>query len=115
MSTHGNIEGRERGLCERGGRLEGGRGFRTIRSPTSASAGHREWSCCVCSVTVSRMLVQVSQMKVTDRVSVICPHNRERMTFVGQDGVGWQRVNHGGQNVLMNSLTNLLGPDPSFR
>jgi len=52
------------------------------------------------------MVVQVSQktMKITDRVSVIGPHNRESLTFVGQDAVGRQRVRHGGQNSLMKVL-----------
>jgi hypothetical protein len=35
------------------------------------------------------MIFQVSQQtrKITDRVSVICPHNRKGLTFVGQGAV----------------------------
>ena len=52
------------------------------------------------------MVVQISQhgRKITDRISVICPHNRERLTFVGQDGVSWQCARHGRQNALMKAL-----------
>jgi hypothetical protein len=42
--------------------------------------------------------------KFTDRVGVICPHNGERLTFVGQEGVGRQSARHGGRNVLMKAL-----------
>jgi hypothetical protein len=53
--------------------------------------------CCVCLVSVVGMVVQISQQtrKITDRVSVICPHCRERLTFVGQDAVGWQHARPG--------------------
>ena len=51
-------------------------------------------------------VVQISQQrrKVTDGVSVICPNNRERLTFVGQDAVGRQRARHGRLNALMKAL-----------
>ena len=39
--SRGSIAGKERRLWERGGRWEGGRGCRTIRSPTSTSVGRR--------------------------------------------------------------------------
>jgi hypothetical protein len=78
-------------VWERRGGWKGGRGCSTIGSPTSSSDGRWE-SCCVCSVVFGRMVVQVShqQRKVTDGVSVICPNNRKRLTFVGQDAVGRQ-------------------------
>jgi hypothetical protein len=41
---------------------------------------------------------------ITDRVGVICPHNGERLTFVGQEGVGRQNARHGGRNALMKAL-----------
>jgi hypothetical protein len=96
------MTGKERRLWERGGRWEGGRGCRTIRSSTKASAGRRG-SCCVCFV---RMVVPISQQtrKITDRVSVICPHNRKGLTFVEQDAVGWQHARHGRQNELIKAL-----------
>ena len=75
-------------LWERRGGWKGGRGCSTFGSPTSSSAGRRG-SCCVCSVAFGRMVVQISQQgrEVPDGVSVICPNNRKRLTFVGQDAV----------------------------
>ena len=51
-------------------------------------------------------VVQKSQQrrKVTDTVSVVSPNNRKRLTFVGQDAVGWQRARPGRRNVLMKTL-----------
>jgi hypothetical protein len=93
--SRGSIAGRERRLWEREGRCEGGRG-RTIRSPTSTSVGRRGPRC-VCFVSFVRVVVHISQktLKITDRVSVIRPHNRKGLTFVGQDAVGRQRARHG--------------------
>ncbi len=50
------------------------------------------------------MVVSQQARKITVRISVICPHNRERLTFVGQDGVGWQCARHGGRNAMMKAL-----------
>ena len=60
-------------------------------------------------MTFGRMVVQISQQrrKVTDGVSVICPNNRKRLTFVGQDAVGRQRARHGRQNALMKALSSI--------
>jgi hypothetical protein len=57
-------------------------------------------------VAVVRVVVQISQQtrKITDRVGVICPHYRERLTFVGQDAVGWQHARPGRPNALMKAL-----------
>ena len=68
----------EKGGCERGGRWEGGKGCRTIRTPTSTSVGRRGPRC-VCFVSFVRMVVHISQqtLKITDRVSVI-PHTIEK-------------------------------------
>ena len=108
----GSIVRRERMLWERRGGWKGGRDCRTIGSPTSSSAGRRG-SCCVCSVSFGRMFVQVSQQqrKVTDGVSVICPNNRKRLTFVGQDVVGRECECSGGQNALMKALHSSGRPD----
>jgi hypothetical protein len=87
-----NIASKERRLWKRGGRWKGGRGCRTIRS---ASAGRRG-SHSVCIVAFARKVVQISQQtrKVAGGVSVICPNNRKRLTFVGQ------HARHGRQNAL---------------
>jgi len=59
------------------------------------------------------MVVQKSQhgRKITDRINVICPHNGERLTFIGQEGVGRQCARHGGQDALMKALYHPSGPD----
>jgi hypothetical protein len=64
-------------------------------------------------VAVALKVVHVGQQtrKVTDRVSVICPNNRKRLTFVGQDAVGWQHAQHGRQNALMQALNLASCPD----
>jgi hypothetical protein len=100
-----SITGRERRPWERGGRWEGGRGSHTIRSPTSTSVGRRG-PCCVCFVSFGRVVVHISQqtLKITDRVSVIHPHNRKGIPFVGQDDVDGQRTRHGELNVLKETL-----------
>ena len=58
------------------------------------------------------MVVHKSQhgRKITDRISVIRPHNGERLTFIGQEGVGRQCARHGGQNALMKALDHPSGP-----
>ena len=103
--SRGSIAGRERKPWERGGRWEGGRGCRTIRSRTSTSVGRRGPRC-VCFVSFVRVVVHISQqtLKITDRVSVIRPHNRKGLTFVGQDAVGGQRPRHGILNALEEAL-----------
>ena len=110
-----SIAGRERRPWERGGRWEGGRGCRTIRSPTSTSVGRRGPSC-VCFVAVAHKIVYVSQQtrKVADRVSVICPNNRKGLTFVGRDAVGWDHARHGRQNALILALDLTRCPDTLF-
>ena len=57
-------------------------------------------------------VIQKSQhgRKITDRVGVICPHNGERLTFVGQEGVGRQSARHGGRKALMKALNHPSGP-----
>jgi hypothetical protein len=57
-------------------------------------------------VSFVRVVVHVSQktLKITDRVSVIRPHNRKGLTFVGQDAVGGQRPRHGELNALEKAL-----------
>ena len=63
-------------------------------------------------VKIARMVVHKSQhgRKITDRISVIRPHNGERLTFIGQEGVGRQCARHGGQNALMKALDHPSGP-----
>jgi hypothetical protein len=70
---------------KRGGRLEEGGDCHTIRSRTRTSVGRRG-SRCVCFVSFVRVVVYIRQqtLQITDRVSVIHPHNRKGMTFVGQ-------------------------------
>jgi hypothetical protein len=50
----------------------------------------------------ARLYNHISQqtLKITDRVSVIRPHNRKGLTFVGQGAVGRQRPRHGVLNAL---------------
>ena len=92
-------------LWERRGGWKGGRDCSTIGSPASSSAGRRG-SCCGCFVSVVRMVGQISKQtrKIIDRVSVICPHNRKGLTFVGQDTVDEQRPRHGELNALKEAL-----------
>ncbi len=79
----------------------------TIGSPTGTSTGRRGL-CCVRPVASGGMVVHVSQQrrKVADRVSVICPSNRKRQTFVGQDAVGRQSARSRRQDALMEALNN---------
>ena len=71
---------------------------------------------CVCFVAVARKVVYVSQQtrKFTDGVSVICPNNRKRRTFVGRDVVGWDPVQHGRHNDLVLTLNLDRCPDTFF-
>ncbi len=52
------------------------------------------------------MVVHIRQqtLEITDRVSVIRPHNRKGLTFVGQDAVGGQQARPGRQNALIEAL-----------
>jgi hypothetical protein len=100
--SRGTISGRERRPWEKRRRWEGGRGCRTIRSPTRTSVGRRG-SRCVCFVEVARIVFRISPHRRKNTDSVICPHNGERLTFVGQDGVNWQYARHGLQNALMKA------------
>ena len=64
-------------------------------------------------------VVYISQQtvarKVADRASVVCPNNRQRLTFVGQDAVGWQQhAQHGVPNALMKTLYLARCPDTIF-
>ncbi len=45
-----------------------------------------------------RVVVYIRQqtLKITDRVSVIRPHNQKGLTFVGKDAVGGQHARPGG-------------------
>ena len=63
----------------------------TIRSPTSTSVGRRGPHC-VYFVSFCRVVVHVNQqtLKITDRVSVIHPHNSSmncKVMLVGNDRV----------------------------
>jgi hypothetical protein len=72
--------------------------------PTSTSVGRRGPRC-VRFVSFVRVVVHISQqaLKITDRVSVIRPHNRKGLTFVGQDAVGGKSARHG-LNALKKAL-----------
>ena len=104
---------RERMVWEKRGGWKGGRGCSTIGSPTSSSTG-RPGLCCVRSVAFGRMVVHVSQQrrKIADGVSVICPNNRKRLTFVGQDAVRRQSAHSRRQYALMEALNNAGRPHP---
>ncbi len=79
-----------------GGEAVGDRGYHTIGSPTTTSVGRRGPRC-VRFVSFVRVVVHISQqaLKITDRVSVIRPHNRKWLTFFGQDVVGGNSARHG--------------------
>ena len=89
---------------ERRGGWKGERGCHTIRIIVSASAGRRGSYCVFVAVALKVVHVGQQTRKVTDRVSVVCPNNRKRLTFVGQDVVGCQYAHHGRQNALMKAL-----------
>jgi hypothetical protein len=48
-------------------------------------------------VSFVHVVVHISQerLKITDRVSVICPHDRKGLTFVGPVAVGGHSARHG--------------------
>jgi hypothetical protein len=57
-------------------------------------------------VSFVHVVVHISQktLKITDRVSVIRPHDRKGLSFVGQDAVGGQRERYGLLNALKKAL-----------
>jgi hypothetical protein len=93
------IVGRERRSWERGRRWEGGKATVPLEDLRSLLLVIKDR---VVSA-LWRLLTWLSK-KVSTEISVICPHNGERLTFVRQIGVSWKCARHGRQNALMKVL-----------